>query len=67
MEYRIEIAIDQHNGHNLWFKSIFSRDAKRANTVRAMTTGRIYSMIDEIIASGTSPPITINAHSTGSR
>lgn len=52
MEYRIEIAIDQHNGHNLWFKSIFSRDAKRANTVRAMTTGRIYSMIDEIIASG---------------
>lgn len=52
MEYRIEIAIDQHNGYNLWFKSIFSRDAKRANTVRAMTTGRIYSMIDEIIASG---------------
>ena len=52
MEYRIAIASDNASGYDVWLKSLFSRDAKRANSVRAMTTGRIYAMIDEIIAAG---------------
>lgn len=52
MEYRIAIAADNPSGYDMWLKSLFSRDAKRANSVRTMTTGRIYAMIDEIIAAG---------------
>ncbi len=52
MECRIAIAVDNPSGYDVWLKSLFSRDAKRANSVRAMTTGRIYAMIDEIINAG---------------
>lgn len=52
MECRIAIAVDNPSGYDVWLKSLFSRDAKRANSVRAMTTGRIYAMIDDIIAAG---------------
>lgn len=52
MEYRITIALDNPHGYEVWLKSLFSRDVKRANSVRAMVTDRIYSMIDEIVEAG---------------
>lgn len=52
MEYRISIATDNAGGSEVWLRSIFNRDVKRAEKIRAMVTGRIYSLIDEIVADG---------------
>lgn len=53
MEFRIALAKESSKGgHEVWFKSLFSRDIKRANSVRALVTDRIYRLIDEIVSEG---------------
>lgn len=52
MEYRITIALDRPHGYQVWLKSLFSRDVKRGNAIRALVTDRIYAMLDEIMAEG---------------
>ncbi|MBE6305807.1 MAG: TetR/AcrR family transcriptional regulator [Bacteroidales bacterium] len=52
MEYRIKFVVDSPSSGDVWLKSFFSRDAKRANSVRTMTAERIYDMIDKIVAAG---------------
>lgn len=52
MEFRISVALDSMHGYEVWIKSLFSRDVKRASSVRAMVTDRLYGMIDEIVAEG---------------
>lgn len=52
MEFRISVALENMHGYEVWIKSLFSRDVKRASSVRAMVTDRLYSMIDEIVAEG---------------
>jgi len=52
MEYRIAIAVENAHGSEVWLRSLFSRDVKRANKIRSMVTDRIYEMIDEIVAEG---------------
>lgn len=52
MEFRISVALENMHGYEVWIKSLFSRDVKRASSVRAMVTDRLYCMIDEIVAEG---------------
>ena len=52
MEYRLALAAENNHGSEVWLRSLFSRDVKRANKVRAMVTDRIYEMIDEIVTDG---------------
>ncbi|MBD5341709.1 MAG: TetR/AcrR family transcriptional regulator [Bacteroides sp.] len=49
---RLRIAMENAHGYQLWLKSIFSSDARRAKTIRAMIADRIYEMIEEIVTSG---------------
>ncbi|MCX4330558.1 MAG: TetR/AcrR family transcriptional regulator [Muribaculaceae bacterium] len=52
MEFRISVALENIHGYEVWIKSLFSRDVKRASSVRTMVTDRLYGMIDEIVAEG---------------
>lgn len=52
MEFRISLALENMNGYEVWIKSLFSRDVKRATRVRSMVNDRLYQMIDEIVAEG---------------
>lgn len=54
MEFRISLALENMNGYEVWIKSLFSRDVKRATRVRSMVNDRLYQMIDEIVAEGVS-------------
>lgn len=52
MEYRVAIAVDNTSGAEVWIRSLFGRDIKRAERIRAMVTNRIYQLIDEITSDG---------------
>lgn len=52
MRSRLSIAMENVHGYTLWLKTLFSTDARRALTVRALVADRIYEMIEEIVASG---------------
>lgn len=52
MDFRISVALENMHGYEVWIKSLFSRDVKRASRVRAMVTDRLYKMIEEIVAEG---------------
>lgn len=59
MEFRISLASEGAHGSEVWLRSLFNRDVKRANKVRAMVTDRIYGMIDEIIDQGVTAGIFV--------
>lgn len=52
MEFRISVALENMHGYEVWIKSLFSRDVKRASIVRAMVNDRLYGMIEEIVSAG---------------
>lgn len=52
LEFRISVALENRHGYEVWLKTLFSRDVKRASSVRAMVNDRLYRMIDEIVADG---------------
>lgn len=52
MVNRLRIKVGNVHGYQLWLKSIFSSDARRAKAVRAMVADRIYEMIEEIVTAG---------------
>ena len=49
---RLRIAMENAHGYQLWLKSIFSSDARRAKAIRAMVADRIYEMNEEIVNAG---------------
>lgn len=52
MRSRLSIAMERVTNYQIWFKNIFSRDAEKAQAVRAMVANRIYEMIEEIVNAG---------------
>ncbi len=52
MRSRLSIAMERVTSYQIWFKNIFSRDAEKAQAVRAMVSNRIYEMIEEIVTAG---------------
>lgn len=52
MRSRLSIAMERVTNYQIWLKNIFSRDAEKAQAVRAMVSNRIYEMIEEIVTAG---------------
>lgn len=52
MRSRLSIAMERVTSYQIWLKNIFSRDAEKAQAVRAMVSNRIYEMIEEIVTAG---------------
>lgn len=52
MRTRLAITLENVHGYQLWLKSIFSNDVRRAQAVRALVADRIYEMIEEIVTAG---------------
>lgn len=52
MRSRLTITLENIHGYQLWLKSLFSADARRAQEVRALVADRIYEMIEEIVTAG---------------
>lgn len=54
MEFRIDVPKNDHRGYQVWFRSLFSNDAKRADAIRCPVNNRLYKLIEEIINEGIS-------------
>ncbi len=52
LEFRFTVPHDNRHDHAVWFRSLFSRDSKRINSMREIINARIYTLIDEIVADG---------------
>lgn len=52
MEFRIDIPKNPMRGYEVWFKSLFSRDTKRSNSIRTLVNTRLYELIDDIVGLG---------------
>lgn len=52
VNFRINVARRSAGGYQVWYKSLFSSNVKRAQAVREMVTKRLYEHIDEILAEG---------------
>lgn len=52
MEFRVTMAGRDALGAELWFRSIFSRDQKKAGRVRSLVSTRIYELVNQIIKEG---------------
>lgn len=52
MEFRIDVPKNDHRGYQVWFRSLFSNDAKRAESIRNLVNDRLYKMIEEIVKEG---------------
>lgn len=52
MRSRLSITSEHVHGYQIWLRSIFSRDVKRAQAVRSLVADRIYEMIEEIVNAG---------------
>jgi len=52
MTFRIDVPKNDHRGYQVWFRSLFSRDAKRAGAIRDLVNNRLYALIDEIVGDG---------------
>ncbi len=51
-DFRINIARRDATGYEVWYKSLFSSNVKRAQAVREMVTKRLYQMLDDILTEG---------------
>ncbi|MCM1309497.1 MAG: TetR/AcrR family transcriptional regulator [Bacteroides sp.] len=52
MEFRIDVPKNNQRGYQVWFRSLFSNDAKRADSIRNLVNARLYKLIEEIINDG---------------
>lgn len=52
VNFRINIARRNAADYQVWYKSLFSSNIKRAQAVREMVTKRLYELIDEILDEG---------------
>lgn len=52
LEFRFDMPYSTRHGHEVWFHSLFSRDAKRVNTIRELINSHLYTIIDEIVTDG---------------
>ncbi len=53
LEFRIDVPKNDQRGYQVWFRSLFSNDAKRAGAIRNLVNNRLYKLIEEIIIEGT--------------
>lgn len=51
-DFRINVARTEATGYEVWYKSLFSSNVKRAQAVREKVTTRLYEMLDEILEEG---------------
>lgn len=51
-DFRINVARRYATGYEVWYKSLFSSNVKRAQAVREMVTNRLYEMLDDILDEG---------------
>lgn len=52
MEFRVDVPKNDQRGYQVWFRSLFSNDAKRAGAIRDLVNNRLYKLIEEIIVDG---------------
>lgn len=52
MDYRVELAVKNPHNYEVWLKTLFSRNVKRAANVRLMVTDRLYQLTDQIVEAG---------------
>lgn len=52
MQYRVDVPKNDNRGYQVWFRSLFSNDAKRAEAIRNLVNERLYKIIEEIIKKG---------------
>lgn len=52
MDYRMQLAVKTPHSYEVWLKSLFNRDLKRAAGVRSKVTARLYQMTENIVNEG---------------
>lgn len=52
MDYRVQLSVKSPHSYEVWLKSLFNRDLKRAATVRSKVTSRLYQMTESIVEEG---------------